>query len=118
MAAPERHGRERGLVVRLFRLRRNQDAATRAEEQLRMFKIGELSQAFYPPQDNLIFLSERKKSRINSEYKGTIATKEDIKKRIKEQNETCVAVEHLGLMTPQWRRYKFNHAEEIFALMS
>lgn len=116
MAAPERHGRERGLVVRLFRLRRNQDAARRAEEELTMFKTGEPSQAFYPPPDNVVFLSKEARRR-NRKYKGTIATKEDIENRIREQNETCVVVERLGQMTPQWWRYKFNHIEEIIELM-
>ena len=117
MAAPERHGRERGSVVRIFRYKRNQEAAKRAEEELKMFNKGEPSQAFYPPPENVIFLSEEEKFRRNKNYRGTIATKEDIENRIREQLETCVVVRHMGQMTPQWRKYMFNHAEEVFALM-
>lgn len=109
MAAVERHGRERGSIIRLFRHRRNQEAARVAEEELRMFRTGEPSQAFYPPSEKVIFLSER--------YKGTIASKKDMKERIREQNETCATLYYLGQMTPQWNRYMFNHLEEVVALL-
>ncbi len=103
------------------KLRRFELVDKEAKDEIRMY-LGEPSAAFYPPDfsgntDNVIFLSEARKRKERRNYRGTIATKEDIENRIREQLETCVVVQHLGQMTPQWRRYMFNHAEEVFALM-
>lgn len=109
MVRIERHGRERGSVIRLFRFRRNQEAERLAEEELRMFRMGEPSQAFYPPSEKVIFLSQRQRA--------TVASKKDIAERIREQNETCATLYVLGQMTPQWNRYLFRHLEEVTALL-
>ncbi len=85
-------------AIRTFlRRRRLKDQEERARQEIESFRRERIP-------DNVIFLAG-----VRRKYKGTMATEEDIKRRMREQNETCVIVEHLGQMTPQRNRYKFNH---------
>ncbi len=102
------HGKRGGFIRSFLRHERYQEAANRAEEELRMFNIGEPSEAFFP--------QKKSKSRRTKE-RGTIATAQDIQNRIREQQERYVEYEHYaghpGNLTMPWRRFGVKYRKQI-----
>lgn len=92
------------------------------EEELRAFKLGEPSEAFFPyvsfeADENVVFTAERKKTSKRHKPRERAATAEDIQNRQNEQLEKYVEYEHYakhpGNLTMQWRRFGLRHRGEI-----
>lgn len=122
----ERHGLEHGFPRSQIIHRKHREQANMARAELEEH-LGEPSEAFFPPHQEepdtigyIVFDSSNGKTngrvRVRRE-RETIATPQDVENRMRQQLETCVVVEHLGQMTPQWWRFKFNHIEEIVPLL-
>lgn len=117
----ERKHRPGGHFRSLRRYGQYREAAQRAEEEIKIFKIGEPSEAFYPPfeTDNVIYLADRRKKPQTLEVREeeSIATPQDIENRRREQLERYVWQEHVaghrGNLTMALRRFGLRHKDEI-----
>lgn len=117
----ERKHRPGGHFRSVKRFNQYREAASRAQEEIKIFKIGEPSEAFYPlaEHDNIIYLADRPKNPQQSQglEKESIATTQDIENRKREQLERYVWQEHVaghrGNLTMAWRRFGLRHKDEI-----